>query len=701
MKRFLSLHLKLCLLLAFSAQAQTSNTQDSSKPSNSEIEELPEVIITAQPDGYTASFANSTTRSEIPLKQLPQSAQVITRKLLDHQLAQDPSTVVKNFSGVVGFDVRELNNASYLIRGFQSEAYLDGFQLYGNGPDTETLINTERIDVVKGPTGTLYGGSAGGPLGGLLNFVSKRPEKDASYMFGFNASSWGAYGNVWDVNQPLDREGRVLFRLTGDIRETRDVNAYIKGHLTSIFPSLAIQIDEDTTLTLRGRYSDRSQTDYSGLPAAGTVSPGGFNFDRYSIFRAENQPATTAKNRSLSAELKHHFNKKWSFTLEANYIDSNLDQFSVFPSLFFPSAGSFYPVDSGTLRIDMASFAFNARVNGAFDTGAFKHSLTAGMEFDQTQESGDLLVMPGIGVIDMSAPVYPQFIPGGLPFSLRDNEYQTLAFYAQDQITFAERFHLMGSLRWSRLKITDVDTAAFVAEQLNEQRLTGRAGLSVDVTDWLTVFAGWGQGFRAPLATIIPAGKKPINSEQWEAGVKFELADTLQGSLAWFRNTRSNVPVPVGLFNVQSGEQVAQGIEADLVWQPTREFSLLLNYAYQDGEVTSDTVLPVGSRLARLPEHSGRAAMRYDIKDGKWKGLGLGLGITLASARAGDAANTFKTSAYATVDAQVSYTRGPATLAIGIQNLLDARYYEPFQFFNGAVAPNAPFNVFCQASVRF
>ena len=695
------------LLTAIAGNSSAQTPAPKSKPALADLaaqesKTLPEIIITAAPDSYTAPYANSTTRSEIPLKRLPQSAQVITRTLIDHQLAQDPGVLVRNFSGVGGFDAREINNSvGFTIRGFQSYPYQDGFQLYYPGPASETLINTERVEVVKGPTGTLFGGAAGGPLGGLVNYVSKRPQKDASYMFGINAGSWGAYGSIWDVNQPLDREGRVIFRITGDIRETRDVNPFINGHLTSFFPTLAISLSDDTTLTLRGRYSDRSQTDYSGLPAAGTVNSSNLTLDRYTIFRAEGQPATSAKNRSIAAELKHRFNDEWNFVLEASYSDMNFDQYSTWANTFFGPFGTNYFVNMATLLQNMHSFAFNARLNGKFDTGPLKHTLTTGMDFDQTSDNAMLLFNLGAGALDVSNPVYPNFVFGGVPFGMQENDYQTLAFFLQDQITIAERVHLLGSLRWTRFNVHDVDPAAGVNSEITDYRLTGRLGLSVDVTDWMTVFGGWGQGFQAPIGVPIAGGKKLIEGEQWEAGFKFQLADTLQASFSWFHNQRSNMPVPVGLTNIQNGEQRSQGFEADLVWQPTREFSFLLNYAYQDAEVVSSTAVPVGSRLPRVPAHSGRVAVRYDFQEGAFKGFGAGLGVTLASARAGDPANTFYTPSYATVDAQLSYNRGPATLSIGIQNLLDARYYETYAFLNGAVSPNAPFNVFCQATLRF
>jgi len=702
-KPFLILIPALGILCA--AQAQNDTARPNKKPSTSEVKDLPEVIITADPAQYTSPTASgSTTRSEIPLKRLPQSAQVITRTLIDHQLIQDPGVLVRNFSGIGGFDTREINNmVGFTIRGFQSYPYLDGFQLYYPGPANETLVNTERVEVVKGPTGTLFGGAAGGPIGGLVNYVSKRPQKEASYMVGMNAGSWGAYGNIWDINQPLDKNGRVLFRITGDIRETRDVNPFIKGHLTSFFPTLAVSLTDDTTLTLRARYSDRSQTDYSGLPAAGTVNLSGITLDRYTIFRAENQPATTARNRAISAELKHDFNSDWNFVLEASYSDMNFDQYSTWANTFFGPIGTTYFVNMATLLQNMHSLAFNARVNGKFETGPLKHTLTVGMDFDQTTDNAALLFNIGAGVLDVSNPVYPNFVPGGFPFGLQENDYQTLAFFLQDQVTIAERVHLLGSLRYSRFNVHDVDPANGVDSDTTDYRFTGRLGLSVDVTDWMTAFGGWGQGFQAPIGVPIVGGKKLIEGEQWEVGLKFQLADTLQASVSWFHNERTNMPVPsgIGFTNVQSGVQRAKGFEADLIWQPTREFSMLLNYAYQDAEVISSTAVPNGSRLPRVPAHSGRAALRYDFRDGFFKGFGAGMGVMLASARAGDPGNTFYTPSYATVDAQFSYTRGPATFSVGIQNLLDARYYETYAFLNGAVSPNAPFNLFCQATLRF
>ena len=675
---------------------------------------LPPVIITGTAESYASKTAAGALRSDVALREVAQSVQVITSKLMQDQLAMDPSVVVRNFSGVVGMDVREMNNANYLIRGFSSEAYLDGFQLYLNQSDIESLANIERIEVIKGPTGTLFGGANGGPLGGLLNFVSKSPEKVAFRTVSVNAGSFGAHGIIWDVNQPLDTAGKVLFRLTGDARQTRDENPAISGNLVAINPTLSYAVSDDTSVTVRARFSRRSQTDYSGLPAVGTVNAGSPVYSRDFIFLTAGQPPTSAENRSVGVELKHAFNREWKLTTTANYQDSKLVQNSTWPTFFpafFPTVGSNVPVDTGYMPISIRTLSLSNVVNGKVDAGLIKHDLSFGVDLDRTDYAGTMWVAPGAGVINVNNPgVLPGFDNGGGPGSSNlmamamaaaDNVYKTVGVFAQDQLTIDKKIHLSGSLRWTHLGMDDVDTVQALDSHRSHDKVTARVGAGYDLTQSLTVFTGWGQGFQAPVSTPISAGPVPITAEQWEVGVKAQVNSDLQASLVFFNNERRNVPVSAPTFanpfdNAQTGHQRAKGVELDLVWQLTDEFSLLANYAHQDVVDFS-----TGKLAARIPQDSGRLAARYDFKQGGLAGLGLGLGWTVVSRQQGNSANTFSTPGYGLVDAQVSYVKGNMSYSLGVENLLGATYYRPFAFLGGAVAPGAPRTVFAQASLKF
>lgn len=675
---------------------------------------LPSIIITGAPEGYAAQVSAGTLRTPTPLREVAQSVQVITNKLIRDQLAMDPSVVVRNFSGVVGMDVREMNNANYLIRGFSSEAYLDGFQLYLNQSDIESLANIERIEVVKGPTGTLFGGANGAPLGGLLNFISKSPEKTAFRSLSVNAGSFGAHGAMWDFNQPLDASGKVLFRLTGDARETRDQNPAINGSLVAVNPTLALELSDDTLLTVRARFSRRSQTDYSGLPAVGTVNAGSPTYSRDFIFLTAGQPPTTAENRSVGAELKHAINRDWKLTSTANYLDSALVQNSTWPTFFpafFPTVGSNVPVDTGYMPISIRTLSMTNVLNGRVDAGLIKHDLALGFDLDRTDYSGTMWVAPGAGVINVNNPgVLPGFDNGGgpgstnvmaMPMAAADNIYKTVALFAQDQLTIEKVYHLSGSVRWTHLSMDDVDTAQALDSHRSHDKVTWRFGAGYDINESLTAFTGWGQGFQAPVSTPISAGPVPVTAEQWEAGFKMQLAAQVQASLVYFNNERRNVPVSAPTFanpfdNAQTGHQRAKGVELDLVWQLSDEFSLLANYAHQD--VVDFTT---GKSAARVPQDSGRLAARYDFKQGDLAGLGVGLGWTVVSRQQGNPANSFSTPGYGLVDAQVSYVKGPMSYSVGVENLLGATYYRPFAFLGGGVAPGAPRTFFAQAALKF
>jgi iron complex outermembrane receptor protein len=696
-------------LLAALSLGVTSFAADSAPAAQA----VPAIVITGSRDSYAAPSASNTLRSDTDLLDVPQSVQVITSKLIADQQALDPSVVVRNFSGVVGLDVREINFANYLIRGFSSQPYLDGFQLYGNGPNLDTLVNIDRIEVIKGPTGTIFGGANGGPLGGLLNFVSKTPEASASRSFTLSAGSFGAYGASWDVNQPLDAAGKVLFRVTGEWRETRDENPGITGNIHGLYPTVSWAVSDDTSVLFRARLSWRSQTDYGGVPAVGTVNPGSPTYDPTFLFHAAGQPQDTAENLGFNIELKHKINNTWKLTTTANYLDSQLKEYYTFATSFptyFPTVGSVVPVDTGYMPISIRTLSLNTVVNGKIDAGLIKHDLSVGLDLDRTDYAGTMWISPGSGTVDVNHPgAQPVFDPGtpgsanpyAMAMAAAQNLYRTVGLFAQDELTIDSKYHLSGSVRLTHLAMDDVDVTQSLNSHPSYDNVSVRGGAAYDATKNLTFFTGWGQGFQAPVGTPISAGPVPITAEQWEVGTKVRVASDLQASFAYFNNERQHVPVSAPTLsnpfdNAQTGHQRAKGVEMDLVWQVTNEFSLLANYAHQDVIDFS-----TGKLAARIPRDSGRLAARYDFKQGGLAGLGVGLGWTMVSRQQGDPANTYSTPGYGLMDAQISYVKGNLSYSLGVENLLGATYYKPFTFLGGSVAPGAPRTVSARATLKF
>ncbi|KAF0135746.1 MAG: iron complex outermembrane recepter protein, partial [Methylocystaceae bacterium] len=143
-----------------------------------------------------------------------------------------------------------------------------------------------------------------------------------------------------------------------------------------------------------------------------------------------------------------------------------------------------------------------------------------------------------------------------------------------------------------------------------------RVGALFDVTDWLSVYGSYAQGLR-PVTFFNGAGgaaPKPEGSEQWEAGIKLNGPMGLSGTLDYFDLKRTGVPVtPAGsLTQRQSGEWRSTGFEADLIWQPTTELSVLASYAHIDARVSRDeNPRLVNATLNLAPRDSGRLWGHY------------------------------------------------------------------------------------------
>jgi len=135
--------------------------------------------------------------------------------LMKEQLTTDLSEAVKNVVGMVkvqGSPGRGSDGAIYYnLRGFPTKIGLvDGLPANTNGEIDPADV--ERIEVIKGPSGTLYGGAATS-FGGLVNLVTKKPKDyyggQVSYLFG----SYNLNRLTVDVFGPITSNRKTLFRL--------------------------------------------------------------------------------------------------------------------------------------------------------------------------------------------------------------------------------------------------------------------------------------------------------------------------------------------------------------------------------------------------------------------------------------------------------------------------------------------------------
>lgn len=697
---------------------QSITEEDSNGETPVNLQQMDVVSDQLDDFSYTVIDATSATKTDTPIMEIPQSIQVIPSAVLVDQDLQTISSAVENVSSVVAPKTTELLTSEFVIRGFKSQFYLDSMPAFGqaNIADPLSLVNVERIEVVKGPTATLFGGGLGAPIGGLINVVSKVPEPEAKYTVSLRGGSFATINPSFDFNQPVTEDKSILFRVTGEYENSESFIDELENEQFSIFPTLSVDISPETNLIIRGQYSNIEFLEYSGLRAEGTIADAPYKIDRLRYSGAKNTPKSTVENKMVTAAFTHRFSPNIEASIQARYYENSFKEFSSFThSLLIDNVGSFgqvspshLPFYSGVLPASVQEFVINPNIVLDFDTGFITHKVLVGAEYDFTKHEAKIGTIfdefedTFLDVSDRNDDISYLPIVDGNFIQSKDDEYETIGVYIQDQFDITDRFHFLASVRWTSVSIKERGS------DITNSSFTPRVGMVADITDEISAFIGYGEGFRAVTA-LFGSTPKPEESNQIEGGIKFDFSGLgLSGTVAGYQLIRENVvvPDPNGAFSsIQAGEQTSYGAEVDFLWEPTDSFSILGNYAYTEAHLTkhSRPSLGVGDRLPRVPEHSGRVAVRYRFIGGFFDKLGVGAGVTLASNRHLSLPNQYTVGGFYRIDAQASY---PITkniqLSINIQNLTNSKYYEPFLFLEDeVVSPGAPISAFATVKVSF
>ena len=662
------------------------------------------VQVSAVTTPYSTLDDSGGTRTNSPLIQVPQSVEILNRTLLQDQDRRTLADALVNVSGVVPTKPEEILFVSPLVRGFPAEIYTDGLSMFGNtttANDPTSLVGLERIEVVKGPNSTMYGGGVGSPLGGLINLVSERPESTLDGYVAFRGGNFTTLDPYGDLNIPIN--AKLAARLAGEYQRNDSWVDVVSGDRWSLQPAMSFQLGPRTALFVQGRFNHRDQLEYSGIPAELAMAG---QIDRNAFAGAPvGQPHTRLDNRMATVELNHAFSDtlKWDTTARYYFSQANEHGSFVLPGLNPDPTPPVYLI----YTMDMSS---NPVREGTFDTNLVanlrglggKHELLAGVSYDHTNFYSEMGFSGSpMGQEDLAHPAYNLSFGPETPASLfQTDRYQTTAVYGQDQATYG-RLSLTGSVRYTRLDFREREQAT----DKTYNHASGHVGGTFRVANGVALYAAYATAFRGAFGLVVQQAPKPETSQNVEGGLKLALPKAhLAGTVAIFNQTRDNVATPDPtnfLYSVQTGQQRARGAEADMTWEPLRAFSLLANYAYTQATITQDNSIPVGNFLQRVPRNSGRVAGRYRIQNGSAKGLAFGAGVTAFTKKEIALPNTLTAPGYAAVDAQASYGFGRYTLQASAANLTARKTFDAYEYFGlPVVMPNQPISAFVTLKIR-
>ncbi|MDF5720632.1 MAG: TonB-dependent siderophore receptor [Rhizonema sp. PD37] len=679
-------------------QQQQSQTQPS-QPSSTGDEAI-ELVVRGEVDGYNRPDANTATRTDTPLRDIPQSIQVIPQEVLKDQQITRIEDAVRNVSGVTPTAGYGGSNGNYTIRGFYADNNLrNGFR----DPSFVTFTdpaNIERIEVLKGPASVLYGRI---DPGGVVNYVTKKPLSDPYYAAQFDIGSYSFYRPAIDLSGPLTADKRLLYRLNVGYENAGSFRDYVNHETYIIAPVFTYKISDKTSLTLEAEYNKYNGTFDRGF----TPDAVRLNLPR-SRFLGEPGADYTREETRIGYILDHHFSNNWQIRNAFSAQIANDRAIGVTPSSV--SEDGLINRTNQDVPDYARSYSLQTDLVGKFNTGSIQHQLLFGVELARDIFDYDFK-LGSFPSIDPFNPVYGR-TPISRVFDSDDSKDRaktdTLGIYLQDQVTLLANLKLLVGGRYDIAQFNDkfTDLLANTQQLTNQQfdAFSPRFGLVYQPIQPISLYASYSRSFKPNTSskTVNGALVEPERGTQYEVGVKAEtLNGKLSGTLAYFDITKTNVATTDPSnpnFSITAGEVKSRGIELDIAGEILPGLNVIASYSHNDAFVSQDNSLPRGDRLIGAARNLASLWTTYKIQNGDLKGLGFGAGVFFVGDREAQLPNNVKLPSYLTTEATIFYQQKNWRFGLNFKNIFNTKYYKTQGYF---VDAGAPFTVIGNISVNF
>ncbi|PSB47783.1 TonB-dependent siderophore receptor [Cyanosarcina cf. burmensis CCALA 770] len=681
-------------------EATPSEPKNIQQPSQPAPGEETEIVVTGEREveGYNAPDASTATKTDTPLRDIPQSIQVIPRQVIEDQQVTEISDALRNVSGVTprvdyGFSY------TYNIRGFSDSRTLrNGFRIEA---PTIAPSGIERVEVLKGPASVLYGQVE---PGGIINFVTKKPLSNPYYAVEFTAGSYNFYEPSIDFSGPLTADGKLLYRLNASYQNFGSFIDFVDGEILSIAPVISYKIGDATTLTLEYEYlySDRTYND--GLP----IDPVTFELP-ISRYLGEPGDRIDETTNNLILSFDHRFDDNISLRTAFGASFSEGEDVACRVSEYDPETQevSRFCVTDGSEYDDV--YSWQTDLVAKFNTGSVQHQLLLGLELSQRNNGYENFEASGAN-INVFDPVYGEPIPPS-DYSFKDDfTSNAVGLYLQNQIALLPNLKLLIGGRFDFINFESEGYEQTVGEEriersndFDDNAFSPRVGLVYQPIEPISLYASYSRSF-VPNNTTTASGEliEPTRGTQYEAGIKAELGN-LSATLAAYEITKTNILTtdPDNPdFSIGVGEVKSRGIEFDLGGEILPGWNLVASAFINDAFVTEDNNLPVDDVLINAPAEGASLWTTYEIQRGNLQGLGFGVGVFYVGDREAELPNELVLPSYVRADASIFYKRDNWRVGLNFKNLFDTKYYESSQN-TALIYPGAPFTVLGTVAVEF
>ncbi|WP_372380889.1 TonB-dependent siderophore receptor [Xanthomonas sp. NCPPB 1754] len=681
----------------------------------SQARDLDVVQVRSQYTPYRALSITGATKTDAPLRDLPISARVLDRTLLEDAGVTDLAGALELASGIT-----KANNLgglwdSYSMRGFtgdpnfSSDYMVNGFNASRGYNGLRDAANTQSIEVIKGPASALYGR---GEPGGAVNIVTKKPLFQPQHSVDVSAGRFDSYRAAIDSTGPLSEN--VAYRLNVMHKDQHSFRDTVDSDGTLLAPSLLWMPTPDTTVS----YELEAVRLHTPFDRGVTAIGGDANRLPASRFLGEPRDGDIdLHSTGHQLFVVHGLDQTWSVQGGATYRDSGMRGFSTEPWTL--------QADQRSLRRERRyrdyqgrDIAARAEVLGSLQAGRVTHNVLFGIDgnrFDDSRFQQRARSAATPYSIDVLAPRYGLAQPGRLStITDTDERQQVWGVYAQDQIDLGARWKALLGLRYDHYRQGLDNHLRGTTQRSSDGVASPRAGMTFHVDDALSLYASAAAGFR-PNSGVGANGQSfaPEKSRSLETGLKYvQPGDGLEATVAAFRSDKKNVlsldPADTS-FSLPVGQMRSQGVELDLLGRLSPHLAASVGLAYTDSQVTrssaaaASTGLAEGRRFPNVPRLSGNAFLNYEQPLTGKRSAALGVGVLHTGERLGsvDSNTDFVLPAYTVWRAVGHYDLSQRLrLYAKVENLTDRRY-AAFSYSEQWVYPGAPRSWTVGAQLRF
>lgn len=651
---------------------------------------LNEVVVNSMITKFAQKKSDYVARMPIKNLENPQVYTVIPKELLSEQIAVDFKNVLTAAPGVSGATLGVGSGGTGLAMRLRGFAGADGAGSIRNGMATNFVslsdpANLESIEVIKGPSGTLFGTNLIS-YGGLINRVTKKAHEGKSGEFSFTGGAWGLGRVSADYNTPLDDEGKVLFRVNTALHKENSFKDFGINKTFMVAPTLTFNASDRLSITLDAEYfkSERT-TSYINIGSKVDIDNlDDLNWDYKKSFTGNNVNSE-AEVFNIFAEAKYKLSDKWTSQTVASYArtDNNANY------IFLDVA----PKDTLTRRIMHIPSLFTTQqlqqnFNGDFYLGKFRNRVLLGLDYTRLTTSDTRASVTNYDGKKLSThgtynPINEEqynYSLGTITPSSTKRFTRTYSAYASDVFNVTEQLDVMASIRFDRFDD--------VQNNYMQTAWSPKFGLVYQVIkDRASVFVNYMNGFKNKGPVVAnPEGEvkafKPEHAFQWEGGFKLEFLDRKLNSTISFYHIKVDdrirtVASPTGSkaekYSVQDGTQVSKGFEVDLIANPLPGMHIIVGYGFNDNEFTKGGA--EGKRDTGTPKHLANFWISHKLLSGSLKGFGIGVGGNFASSSYLDSNNVFEASGYGKFDATIFYEYSKFRIGAKVNNFTDKRYW--------------------------